>query len=138
MLRQFYSSWTDSRQTLVDAHLERKNWPGIYDSTVGLVFLGTPFRGTHDSLSQGEILSRAYALFTGSPIYGENLGILRAGGESLTDLVDMYLRIARQSVMPRVACFYEQKASEVGGILGKDLSKVCIKSPCMCLITLLT
>ncbi|KAK4118455.1 hypothetical protein N657DRAFT_651298 [Parathielavia appendiculata] len=108
-------------KTLVDAYTERKRWPGIYDSTVGLVFLGTPFRGTHDSLSQGEILRRAQELFTGSPVYGENLEILRAGGESLTDVVDMYLRIARQSAMPRVACFYEQGASKVGGILGRDL-----------------
>ena len=109
---------------LVDAHMERKRWPGIYDSTVGLVFLGTPFRGTHGSLSQGEILKRARGLFTGSPVYGENLGILQAGGESLTDLVDTYFRRARQSPMPRVACFYEQRATEVGRILGKDLAKV--------------
>lgn len=115
-------------QVLIDAHTERKRWPGIYDSTVGLVFLGTPFRGTHDSLSQGEILWRAYALFRGSPVHGQNLEILRAGGESLTDLVDMYLRIARQGAMPRVACFYEQRASDVGRILGKDLGKVCIAS----------
>ncbi|KXX82867.1 Vegetative incompatibility protein HET-E-1 [Madurella mycetomatis] len=80
----------------------------------GPIFLGTPFRGTHDSLSQGEILRRAQELFTESPVYGENLEILRSGGESLTDLVDMYFRIARQSTMPRVVCFYEQGASEVG------------------------
>src|SRR5437868_5185587 len=68
----------DISQTLVDAHTERKRWPGIYDSTVGLIFLGTPFRGTHDSLSRGEILRRAQELFTGSPAYVENLEILRA------------------------------------------------------------
>jgi hypothetical protein len=124
-------------QMMVDAHLERKRWPGIYDSTVGLVFLGTPFRGTHDSLSQGEILTGAYELFGGTPIHGENLGILRAGGEPLTDLVDQYLRIVRQGPMPRVACFYEQRASEVGRILGKDLGKVCITYAFLCIITLL-
>lgn len=111
-------------QTLVDAHTERNRWLGIYDSTVGLVFLGTPFRGTHDSLSQGEILMGAYALFKGSPVHRENLEILRKGGESLVDLVDTYLRIARQGPMPRVACFYEQKASAVGRILGRGLSQV--------------
>lgn len=125
-------------QTLVDAHTERKRWPGTYDSTVGLVFLGTPFRGTHDSLSQGEVLKRAQELFTGSPVYGENLEILRAGGASLIDVVDMYSRIARQSTVPRVACFYEQKASNVDRILGKDRSKVCIRSLFLCQITLLT
>lgn len=125
-------------QLLVDAHTERKRWPGIYDSTVGLVFLGTPFRGTHDSLSQGEILKHAYTLFTETPVHGENLGMLRAGAESLTDLVDIYLRIVRQSEMPRVVCFYEQRASDVGRILGKDRSKVCIRCRFRCFMTLLT
>ncbi|SPO02000.1 uncharacterized protein DNG_04673 [Cephalotrichum gorgonifer] len=109
-------------KTLVDSHTERNNWPHIYDSTVGLVFLGTPFRGTHASLAQGEILRRAQELFTESPVYGENLEVLRPGGESLTDLLDTYLRIARQSAMPRVACFYEQMASDVGRILGEGVT----------------
>ncbi|RYP56896.1 hypothetical protein DL771_011538 [Monosporascus sp. 5C6A] len=119
-----YPDETWCKRTLVDVHTERKRWPGIYDSTAGLVFFGTPFQGTHDSLSQGEILRQAYALFTGSPVHGKNLGILRAGGESLTDLVDLYLRIARQSEMPRIACFYEQRGSDVGRILGKDVGKI--------------
>ncbi|KAK4160059.1 ankyrin repeat domain-containing protein 17 [Cladorrhinum sp. PSN259] len=110
-------------KTLVDAHMERKRWPDIYDSTVGLVFLGTPFRGTHDSLPQGEVLKRAQELFTDSPVYEENLEILRAGGESLVDVVDMYSRIARQSAVPRVACFYEQKESDVSRIVEKDHGK---------------
>jgi len=104
--------------------MERTRWPVIYDSTSGLVFLGTPFRGTHDSLSQGEVLRHALEHFTEDPIYGENLGVLRAGGELLTGLVERYLRIARQNEMPRVACFYEQMPSKVGCILGKDLAKV--------------
>ncbi|KAL8340712.1 hypothetical protein RB601_006689 [Gaeumannomyces tritici] len=110
-------------KTLVDANMEPKRWPGTYDSTAGLVFLGTPFRGTHDSLSQGEVLLRAWQLFAAErPVYSENLGILRAGGEPLIDLVDTYLRVARKSpMMPRVACFYEQKASDIARILGKDV-----------------
>jgi hypothetical protein len=97
----------------------------VYESVTGLVFLGTPFRETHDSLSQGEILRRAYELFAENPVHGENLNVLQAGGESLIDLVDNYLRIARQGTMPKIACFYEQKASFVGKILGKDTAKVC-------------
>ncbi|KAL1979484.1 hypothetical protein VTN96DRAFT_5710 [Rasamsonia emersonii] len=110
-------------KTLVDAWTERHRWPGIYDATVGLVFLGVPFRGTHDSLPQGEIIRRVYELFTESQVHGDNLSILKAGGESLIDLVDLYLRIARQTAMPRVACFYEQKATPVGAIFGKSVVK---------------
>lgn len=89
-------------------------------------------------LSQGEILKIAQERLTGSPVYGENLEILRAGGETLTDLVDTYLRVARQSAMPRIACFYEQKASTVGRILGKDIDNVCNRVLFMCIAALLT
>lgn len=98
----------------------------MYDSAIGLVFFGTPFRGTHDSLSQGEILRLAYERFAENPVYGENMNVLQAGGESLIDLVDTYLRIARHGTEPKVACFYEQKATRVGAILGKDSAKVGI------------
>lgn len=106
--------------------MERKRWKGIYDSVVGLVFFGTPFRGTRGLLSQGEILDRAYALFAGpqTPVYTENLDILRTG-ESLVNLVNNYQRIARRSAMPRTICFYEQQASDVGAILGMQHSQAC-------------
>lgn len=57
-------------------------------------------------------------------MHADNLSILKAGVEPLIDLVDMYLRIARQTAMPRVACFYEQKATPVGAIFGKSVAKV--------------
>ena len=117
----------------MDAHTEQKRWPGVYHSAVGLVFLGTPFRGTHDSLSQGEILKRAQELFTASAVYGENLEILRARGESLIDLVDLYHRIARQSTVPRVACFYEQKESDVSRIVDKDYTEVGVRYKILCM-----
>lgn len=109
---------------LADAHMERERWPGIYDSTVGLLFFGTPFRGTDDALSQGEILRIAEERFQTSNVHGDNLQIFRAGDESLSDLVDMYHRISRQSRAPEIACFYEQRATDVGAILGRDPEKV--------------
>ncbi|KAK0609055.1 hypothetical protein DIS24_g12546 [Lasiodiplodia hormozganensis] len=39
----------------------------------------------------------------------------------------MYLRIARQNAMPRVACFFEQKVTDVGAVLGRDPEKVVRK-----------
>jgi hypothetical protein len=109
---------------LVDACIEKNRWSGIHESTVGLVFLGTPFRGTHDALSQGQILQVAEEYFTDRPVHGENLKILRAGDESLSDLVDDYLRCARESAMPIVACFFEQRASNVGALVGKTSAEV--------------
>lgn len=109
---------------LTEAHHEPTRWPGIYDSASGLVFLGTPFRGTDDSLSQGDILRYAQAHFTESPVYVRNLEVFRAEGEQIGDLLETYLRIARHQKMPRMACFYEQLPSKVGGILGPGVGKV--------------
>src|SRR5580700_5700295 len=96
---------------LIDAHMEREQWPGIYDSTTGLLFFGTPFRGTNDALSQGEILRIAEERFQTSYVHGENLQIFRDGDDSLSDLIDMYHRILRQSRPPDIACFYEQRVT---------------------------
>ena len=74
--------------------------------------------------SHGEILRLAEERFGTEKVNEENLRILRAGDESLQDLVDMYLRIARQDAMPRIACFYEQKVTNVGAILGSTPVKV--------------
>ncbi|KZF21644.1 hypothetical protein L228DRAFT_156852 [Xylona heveae TC161] len=107
-------------KVLLDAFLENKRWSSIYEYTIGLIFLGTPFRGTHDSMSQGEILQVAAKCFTDGTVHETNLKILRAGDETLVDLVDSYLRAARQKVMPKVACFFEQRVSPVGAIVGKS------------------
>lgn len=109
---------------LIDARIEWRRWPGIYDSASGLVFLGTPFRGTNDTLSQGEILQYAQEHFTNGPVYGDNLEIIRSVGEQLGDLLEIYFRIARQHEMPRMACFFEQIPSQVGRILGPGVGEV--------------
>lgn len=75
-------------------------------------------------LSQGKILRLAEERFKDEPIYRENLQILQSGDESLCDLVDTYLRIARQDHMPEVACFFEQRDTNVGAILGKNPTSV--------------
>jgi hypothetical protein len=104
--------------------VERNLWPGVYDATIGLVFFGTPFRGTDNSLSQGEILQIAEERFEKEYVHGDNLKVLRAGDESLLDLVDLYGRISRQSVPPEIVCFYEQRHTNVGAILGKEPKEV--------------
>ncbi|KAI9748769.1 MAG: hypothetical protein M4579_007127 [Chaenotheca gracillima] len=108
------------RWMLIDASIEKARWPGVYDSAVGLIFFGTPFRGTNNVLSQGQILQAAEKLFNDRPVHDENLQILRAGDETLCDLVDSYLRVARQTARPRVACFYEQRVTDVGRLLAND------------------
>ena len=110
--------FADMNQTLLNAHNQLAYRP-IYEATKGLVFFGTPFRGTHDSLSQGVILQLAYEHFPEDEVHADNLSILRAGDESLTDLVNDYLGIASHSGMPRIVCFYEERPTQVASIISK-------------------
>ncbi|KAF2126934.1 hypothetical protein P153DRAFT_265694, partial [Dothidotthia symphoricarpi CBS 119687] len=45
-------------KALLDAQLDENDWPGIFASTTGLIFLGTPFRGA-EGMSQVEMLEAA-------------------------------------------------------------------------------
>ena len=91
------------------------SWRSIHECTKGLVFLGTPFRGTHRSLSHGELLLLAE--------HGEirsnkgNLIELQAGAGSLIDLVDGYLASAKNHNGRLVVCVYEEKETNVAALL---------------------
>lgn len=70
--------------------------------------------------SKGDIPILAEERFGDGSIYLENLQILRRGDETLVTLVDDYLSLAKKGRMPQVACFYEQKETNVGAVLGRD------------------
>lgn len=70
--------------------------------------------------SRGDIPILAEERFGDGPVYLENLQILRRGDETLVTLVDDYLSLAKKDRMPQVACFYEQKETNVGAVLWKD------------------
>ncbi|KAF1826803.1 uncharacterized protein K489DRAFT_351602, partial [Dissoconium aciculare CBS 342.82] len=108
-------------QVLHDSHIERSRWQDIYDSTVGLIFFGTPFRGS-EKLSQEKVVQLAQQKYGQDKVLESALRFSRAGEESLASLVDQYLRIARQGPRPKVACFYEQKSTNFAAVVDKEAS----------------
>ena len=109
---------------LVEAYDEKVEWPDIFDSAVGMIFLGTPFRGA-DGMSQSEMLQAAAREYGDEDIEKEPLYILDPGNDILQDLVDRFCKIWSRSHRAPVACFFEQQASEVGAIVGKRRRRVC-------------
>jgi hypothetical protein len=102
----------------VDARHDKGEWPGIFASTTGLVFFGTPFRGA-EGMSQIEMLEAARREYQEDDTQPEVLKILEPGNEFLHELVDQFGKTQRQVNKAQVACFYELKSSNIGKIVGK-------------------
>ena len=49
-------------------------------------------------------------------IQGSNLNILAPGNEILLDLLDLFFETRQERNLARVACFFEEKPSNVGAI----------------------
>jgi hypothetical protein len=105
-------------QALIDARHDESEWPGIFASTTGLIFLGTPFRGA-EGMSQVEMLAAAQREYQQDEIQPEVLKILEPGNEFLQEVVDQFGKTRRQPNKAQVACFYELKSSNIGRIVGK-------------------
>lgn len=69
-------------------------------------------------MSQAEMLAAAQSEYHQDDIQPEILRVLEPENEYLQDLVDQFSRIRRNANETHVACFYEQKPSNVGKIVG--------------------
>ena len=91
-----------------------------------MAFFGTPFRGA-GGLNQGEMLQAAYSQYEEDQVQGAVLNILVPGNESLTDLMTFFFETRQEKNKAHVACFFEQKPSNVGAILRGNRIQVCEK-----------
>jgi hypothetical protein len=111
---------TDWRvQALLDAYHDTKGWQGIFQSTTGLIFFGTPFRGA-EGMSQSEMLQAALSEYEQEEVHTEVLKILDPGNELLQDMVDGFGKTRSLPNKAQIACFFELQPGNVGGIVGKQ------------------
>lgn len=113
---------------MVDAQRSDTKWPGIFKSTTGMVFFGTPFRGA-GGLDQKEMLRAAQSQYAEDQVQGAVLNILPPGNESLIDLTAYFFETRRGEGKAQVACFFEQKSSNVGAILRESRIQVSEGDP---------
>jgi hypothetical protein len=107
-------------QALLEAEQYPEEWPGVFSSTTGLVFFGTPFRGA-EGMNQMEMLEAARREYHDDQVQPTALEVLQPGNAYLQDLVDGFLKKMRgQTNKTRVVCFFELKSSNVGRIVGKQ------------------
>lgn len=111
---------TDWRvQALLDAYHDTKEWQGIFQSTTGLIFFGTPFRGA-EGMSQSEMLQAALSEYEQEEVHTEVLKILDPGNELLQDMVDGFGKTRSLPNKAHIVCFFELQPSNVGAIVGKQ------------------
>lgn len=67
-------------------------------------------------MNQAEMIQAIQSQYDDDQIQGSNLNILVLGNETLMDLMDLFFETRQERHMARVACFFEQKPSNVGAI----------------------
>jgi hypothetical protein len=103
-------------ETLLLARHEDGRWKSILDSTLGVVFLGTPFHGVHNTLHV-DILHEAESSLGELGVMHENHRASKAENDWLTELFIEFTQMLRKGPAFKIACFYEQKATDVGLLL---------------------
>jgi len=97
-------------KALVDAKLSPEDYPGIITSTTGIIFLGTPHRG-----SQSQPKAELIATIASAAGLGEKSSLLRTlqpDSEALNDLLYDFSRVVNIASIP-LFCFFEQRKSAV-------------------------
>ncbi|KAL8653091.1 MAG: hypothetical protein Q9210_002305, partial [Variospora velana] len=100
---------------MVDAQRSEAKWAGIFQSTTDMVFFGTPFQGA-GGLDQTEMLRAAQSQYKEDQVQGAVLNILPPGNESLIDLLTYFFETRPGKGDAPVACFFEQKSSNVNPV----------------------
>ncbi|GKZ78533.1 hypothetical protein AnigIFM56816_002206 [Aspergillus niger] len=132
--KHFLQALARARKSLAMAYqdeLHHNRYDRIFSSTVGVIFMGTPFRGAHGGLSNGEILAAADEQIRmlkdederrEAIIVKRILDILTPGNESLFNLLTNFLSIP-DDLMPQLLCLYETQPANVWKIIGHSKNK---------------
>ncbi|KAF1951069.1 hypothetical protein CC80DRAFT_509197 [Byssothecium circinans] len=116
---------------LIRAELGEDKYRGIFSCTIGVIFLGTPFRGAHGALADGQILKAAQEKIDAMENEDEKyeaqtvkriLEILEPGNEALFNLLEDFLAIDH-ALMPSIICFYETRPANVWKIANQNRKK---------------
>jgi hypothetical protein len=102
------------------AMMQRGAYPSVFDSTTGIVFLGTPHRGTQ-SFTRNSALFAAIAASSDLSQHLETgvLDSMTSENGALLDVTDDFLTICAENG-PMITCFFEQRPSKLGKIVERD------------------
>jgi hypothetical protein len=108
------SNSAESFQAILCAKLHEKDYPDIIKSVAGVVFLGTPHRGSNSQPKASLIATIASAVHCG--VQSSLLKAVEKDSEMLADLLQDFTRTANIESIP-LFCFFEQYKSDIGKVL---------------------
>jgi len=117
--RKVHFDSTDTIQASVLARNDEEDWRPIFKSTIGLLTLGTPFRGA-DGMQYREIVEAALREYTEDEVRAETIDVLQRENETLNDLVTEFCKIHKREGHAQIACFYETGYTDVGKVVGGE------------------
>ncbi|KAI9689748.1 MAG: hypothetical protein M1822_009630 [Bathelium mastoideum] len=102
------------------AKMQQGAYPGVFDSSIGIVFLGTPHRGTKSFTQESALL----ATIAASSDLSQNLETavldsMTSDNGALLDVADDFIALCVDGG-PTVSCFFEQRASKLGKVIGRS------------------
>jgi hypothetical protein len=107
------------------ARANEDDFPGIGASTTGMVFMGTPNRGTGPITSQGLMYK---VIAEQMEVEDSVLRALSSGDEDLAETLSEFMRLVNvPTARIQISCFFEQKQTIVGKELGDNSLRVRVK-----------
>lgn len=105
-------------KALLTAKLRQSEYPNVFMSVVGCVFLGTPFLGTKSQHKASVLAEMAQTVGLG--MNSGLVKLLEEDSETLKDLLDDFVALAKEASM-RLFCFFEQHESDMMKLLSKNV-----------------
>ncbi|KAF2113923.1 hypothetical protein BDV96DRAFT_104723 [Lophiotrema nucula] len=105
-------------QALLTARLRQNDYPSIFPSVAGCIFLGTPFHGT-ETQSKAMVLAKM-AETIGMGYTSTMMKLLEKDSATLLKMLDEFVRLCNDAQI-RVFCFYEALSSDIASVLIKGL-----------------
>jgi len=106
--------------------MQPNKYPGFFDSCVGILFLGTPHRGSGSFTQESALLT---AIASRSDLYQhletDVLESMTSRSGSLLDVADDFITLCVNDGLS-VSCFFEQRSSKLGKVIGRNDIQVIV------------
>jgi hypothetical protein len=116
-------------QAIILAKLHDEDFPDILRYAAGVVFLGTPHKGSRTQ-SKEAIIANIASMF-GQAESKNLLGAVEKDSDMLNDLVHDFTRVVNKAAIP-LFCFFEQRKSNLARLfkpMDKGLPQFRVRDP---------